>query len=286
MSSIGSRIKELREAAGLSMNKLEDAIGAPRGSVNKWEKGSVPGGNNLIALSEFFKVSTDWILKGGDLNPQPQNIVATEKQPLFFNDKREFNYHFAELYELLNETDRAFVNRYIQMALNQKDDQIFLPESSPSTAPIGNVTPKIQEKAATYSSPSAIPVLGRAAAGVPIEMVRFIEGYIRVADKFKNCFAVKVDGDSMVNAGIENGGYVVVRQQERVEDNEIALVMVDEGVTIKRFRTENGLAHLISENDGIPEMIYDPKEKHMQILGLVVDIIPANKAANLLLEEL
>lgn len=66
LGSIGDRIRTLRRDREISMNELEDLIGASRGSVNKWEKGSVPGGNSLIALSTFFGVSTDWILKGQD----------------------------------------------------------------------------------------------------------------------------------------------------------------------------------------------------------------------------
>ncbi|MCQ4363171.1 helix-turn-helix domain-containing protein [Mycobacterium gordonae] len=64
MPNISERVRRLREDKGLSMNELEDAIGASRGSVHKWEKGSIPGGKSLIALSDFFSVSTDFILKG------------------------------------------------------------------------------------------------------------------------------------------------------------------------------------------------------------------------------
>lgn len=64
MDGIGKRIRYLRETKELSMNELEDLLGASRGSVNKWEKGSIPGGKYLVSLSDFFEVSTDWILKG------------------------------------------------------------------------------------------------------------------------------------------------------------------------------------------------------------------------------
>lgn len=64
--SICDRIRKLRESKGLSMNQLERLIGASTGSVNKWEKGSIPGGKYILALSEFFGVSSDWILKGTD----------------------------------------------------------------------------------------------------------------------------------------------------------------------------------------------------------------------------
>lgn len=79
MSSIGDRIRALRQERDISMNELEDQIGASRGSVNKWEKGSVPGGNSLIALSTFFGVSTDWILKG-----QEDLTLATGTDPASF----------------------------------------------------------------------------------------------------------------------------------------------------------------------------------------------------------
>lgn len=64
MTTIGERIRSLRKSKELSMNELEDLIGASRGSVNKWEKGSIPGGNSLMALAAYFGVSTDWILTG------------------------------------------------------------------------------------------------------------------------------------------------------------------------------------------------------------------------------
>ncbi|MCD9025781.1 helix-turn-helix domain-containing protein [Cohnella silvisoli] len=287
MNTIGERIKFLRDSKNLSMGKLENAIGASGGSADKWEKNkSVPGGNYIIALSNFFDVTTDWILKGEETHAEKKQGESAN----FFEEKWESVSHFETLIKSLDSKDQEFIDRYIQLALFQKNqlnnssDNIVTTQNfytSPS-----EVTPLIQESPASYSTPSAIPVLGRAAAGVPIELVRFIEGYIRVGDKYRNCFAVKVDGDSMINVGIEDGGYVVVRQQESVDDNEIALVMVDDGVTIKRFRKVGGLAHLVSENDGMNTMIYDPRERNMRILGVIVDIISPLQASNLLLDEL
>ncbi|WP_435924845.1 S24 family peptidase [Paenibacillus sp. DYY-L-2] len=292
MNTIGERIKFLRESKNLSMNKLEDMIGAPRGSVNKWEKGSIPGGNYLIALSDFFDVSTDWILKGETRRePAPEN--KQEESALFFDKKREVVSHFDNLIDSLGEQDRAFIDRYIRLAMlerqHENNEEARASKSEPAAAPIQSKSkevPVVKEAAADYESPSAIPILGRAAAGVPIELVRFIEGYLRVPEKYKNCFAVRVDGESMVNAGIENGGYVVVRQQPRVDNNDIALVKVDDGVTIKRFKMYNDLAYLISENDSMRDMVYDPKEKDMQILGLIVDIISPKEAEKLVIDEL
>lgn len=81
MKSIGERLRFLRETKGLSMNQLEDSIGAARGSVNKWEKGSIPGGKFLILLSDHFDVSTDWILKGETKVGKGQEGGANELSP-------------------------------------------------------------------------------------------------------------------------------------------------------------------------------------------------------------
>lgn len=266
------------------MNKLEDSIGAPRGSVNKWEKGSIPGGNYLISLSNFFHVSTDWILKGEEEYREETTEEKHTKDSLFFND----NWEVVSQFEKLDEQDRAFIKRYIELAMFQKEQTT---KNNPSNVTTPFKREQSEQAASKELTPdsaasSTIPILGRAAAGVPIEMVRFIEGYLHVPGKYKNCFAVKVDGESMINAGIENGGYVVVRQQPSVDNNDIALVKVDDGVTIKRFKLQNDLAYLISENDSMKDMVYDPKVKDMQILGLVVDIISPKDAAELVINEL
>ncbi|NMB35058.1 MAG: helix-turn-helix domain-containing protein [Firmicutes bacterium] len=65
MKTIGERIKHLRNNMGLSMAGLEKAINAATGNVNNWEKNRrIPNGNNIIALSNFFNVSSDWLLTG------------------------------------------------------------------------------------------------------------------------------------------------------------------------------------------------------------------------------
>ena len=65
MKTIGERIKHLRNKKGLSMAGLEKAINAATGNVNNWEKNRrIPSGNNIIALSRYFNVSTDWLLTG------------------------------------------------------------------------------------------------------------------------------------------------------------------------------------------------------------------------------
>lgn len=94
------------------MAKLENAIGASGGSVDKWEKNkSVPGGNYIIALSNFFDVSTDWILKGQDSELKKHDI-----HPLFLLEKREV---FSQLANL-KQDDREFLYDFIEMYIEKK----------------------------------------------------------------------------------------------------------------------------------------------------------------------
>ncbi|MDQ7094598.1 helix-turn-helix transcriptional regulator [Desulfosporosinus sp. PR] len=112
MDNIGERIKFLRETKGISMNKLEDAIGAPRGSVNKWEKGSIPGGHYLVSLSDFFNVTADWILKG-DIKAENSRLIDPF---IFFKDKWEVVSRFKDL----DDYEKNFIIECIKFAQHKK----------------------------------------------------------------------------------------------------------------------------------------------------------------------
>lgn len=82
-----------------------------------------------------------------------------------------------------------------------------------------------------------IPVLGRVAAGEPILAEQNIDRYMdlgKMFDRSKDTFALKVSGDSMVDEGIMDGDYVVVESGSRVKNGQIAVVMLDDEVTVKR----------------------------------------------------
>ena len=119
---------------------------------------------------------------------------------------------------------------------------------------------------------SPIPLLGSVAAGVPIESQEDIEGYIYVNYRPKNeYFAVRVHGDSMINAGIPDNGILVVHKQECAESGEIVVAMLNKEQTVKRFKIIATQMFLMPENpayDPIP--ILDGDE--LIILGKVVEV--------------
>lgn len=81
-------------------------------------------------------------------------------------------------------------------------------------------------------------------------------------------FFVRAKGDSMVGASINEGDLLLIRQQPEVENGEIAAIVVDDEVVLKRVYKENGTFTLISENPKYPPISYDPsKDKNIRILG-------------------
>ncbi len=115
------------------------------------------------------------------------------------------------------------------------------------------------------------PILGAAPAGSPVEAIENHDGDILVPTFLRGpIFAVRVRGDSMTNAGIENDDLVIVRQATTAQPDEIVVAMVDGEVTIKRFVKKRGDIWLYPEN---PK--YEPRkieDSSFRILGTVVGL--------------
>jgi repressor LexA len=114
-----------------------------------------------------------------------------------------------------------------------------------------------------------LPVLGRVPAGLPLEAVESIEDYIYVDKaivKAGTYFALKVKGDSMINAGIYDGDTVVVRHQPAAEDGEIVVAKIEGEATVKRLRKKNDAVFLQPENPHYPIIRAD----NIEIVGKVV----------------
>ncbi len=98
-----------------------------------------------------------------------------------------------------------------------------------------------------------IPIIGRVAAGSPITAEENIEGTIVIdpsfLEKAKDCFALKVKGDSMINLGIFEGDLVIVIPQTNATNDDIVVARVDDEVTVKRYFSKSGQVNLIPEND-------------------------------------
>ena len=116
----------------------------------------------------------------------------------------------------------------------------------------------------TTQRPGQIPVVGVVTAGLPILAVENQEGTM-AWEGDPSCFALRVRGDSMINAGIMSGDKVVVRPQQTANDGQIVVARIGDEATVKRLRRRNGEIWLMPENDN-----YDPIDgTEAEIIGLV-----------------
>lgn len=114
---------------------------------------------------------------------------------------------------------------------------------------------------------NTLPLLGKIAAGKPIEAIAG-EDEINLADFFgKNNFAVRVQGDSMIDAGILDGDVVVIEFRETANDGDIVVALIDEEeTTLKRFKRsgQGRFIQLIPENAEMKPMVYGASRVRIQ----------------------
>lgn len=118
-----------------------------------------------------------------------------------------------------------------------------------------------------------IPILGCIAAGVPILAQEDIIGLASVDEKDSTDFCLIVKGDSMINARIYDGDTVFIKKQSDVEHGEIAAVLLDNEVTLKRVYKVNGTVILHAENPAYQDLVLNQKDyQRIEILGKAISV--------------
>ena len=122
-----------------------------------------------------------------------------------------------------------------------------------------------------------IPIVGEISAGRPILAQENIEGNIAIDKSIvKNSdgiFALRVKGNSMINAGILNGDYVIASQQQDAEQGDIVVALIEDEATVKRFYKEKNRIRLQPENDTMEPIIIKPSENQIRIIGKIKGVI-------------
>ncbi len=116
-----------------------------------------------------------------------------------------------------------------------------------------------------------VPIVGRVAAGEPILASENVEGTLpvpREVVKEDTCFALRINGKSMIEAGIFEGDLVIVRSQNYADTGDIVVALLDEEATVKRFFRDGNKIRLQPENSVMSPIIVDDA----QILGKVVGL--------------
>ena len=118
----------------------------------------------------------------------------------------------------------------------------------------------------------SLPLIGRVAAGMPILAEQNIEDTFTIPTEIasdSSSFILEVHGNSMINVGIYNGDYIIVREQPSAMNGDIVVAMIDGSATVKTFYKERGRVRLQPENDAMEPIFAD----NPTILGKVVALM-------------
>ena len=138
----------------------------------------------------------------------------------------------------------------------------------------------LSDLVAPFEQAIRIPIVGRIRAGEPVLAQEQVEGHVVIdggwlgttaAPRTSEHFALKVNGDSMLTAGILDGDFVIVRQQPTAENGEIVVALLGDEATVKRFFKEEDHVRLQPEHPSM-EPIIVTKQQPLTILGKVVAV--------------
>ncbi len=156
-------------------------------------------------------------------------------------------------------TVHAYINRLEEKGYIHKE------EGKSRTLTVGDELPARRS--------TRVPILGQVAAGLPILAEQNIEGYIDFAPDdlgmAGELFALRVKGESMIEAGIMNGDFVIVCRTSFIENGDIAVLLIDDEATVKTFYREDGHFRLQPENKTMKPII----TKELYVLGKVIAAI-------------
>jgi repressor LexA len=212
-------------------------------------------------------------------------LTAKQRELLLFIDKRlnesGISPSFDEMREALDLKSKSGVHRLIS-ALEERGFIRRLPNRAralevlklPEVRSAASVTPLRPAVAAPANDTMEIPLHGRIAAGTPIEALQGSESFAVPAALLGpgEHYALEVSGDSMVDEGIFDGDFALIRKVDTARDGEIVVALIDnEEATLKTFRHEGSMIRLDPANRNYEPQRYDPRRVRIQgrLAGLI-----------------
>ena len=174
--------------------------------------------------------------------------------------------------------ERGFVKRLAHKA--RALEVIKLPENAGVKDLYNNFTPSIisgglDKKNKTKNNNKFIPVIGKIAAGLPIEAIENDNENIpyppNLNNKNEEFYGLKVEGDSMINAGINDGDTVIIKKSNTADNGKIVVALIDDHeATLKRLRKKTNSIALESANPAYETRIFNPER--VKIQGILVSL--------------
>lgn len=246
--NIGQNIKKYRLSRGYTLDEVARKIGVSRQTMSRYETGVISNipSDKIEAIARALDISPSLLMDWTTVWPQD-----------IYDDFRSAR----------SDDERRSILR-----------QNGIPEDlKPYAEQLLSKAPAIPSNAIPYTNSLLAPILGRIPAGYPLFSASEVEGYAPVDYQDPdNYFWLRVTGDSMVNADIRSGDYVLIRLQPCADDGQIVAARVNsDEATLKRFRRVGDTVMLMPENPNytpipVPASAFDTGDA--SIIGVVVEL--------------
>lgn len=215
----GERIKKRREAIGMSVDDVAAEIGKNRATVYRYENGYI-GDVPVSVLSRLADI----------LCTTPAYLMGWKDDPEDYEKADELNYLPQGWIEHFDGNVEAAVKAYRAVDEDRAREAALPPGAMPVTT-------------------RRVPLLGAIACGEPILAESDLDTFAVVGNAIECDYALRCQGDSMINARIYDGDVVFIKKQEFVDDGTIAAVLIDDEATLKRvYKLSDGRIELRAEN--------------------------------------
>ncbi len=302
-----SVLRQLVDKSGKTQKEIAADLGFSQQRFNYYVSGrSEPDATTLLQIADYFHVTVDYLL-GRDIllgsqefgTFEPISILFSFYKPLtveMFSQITDIPFSVVEqlsvvsspleatspkrnpLYKTLSDEQLQKIKAFFEI-----DTSSFKSDTEPSSVAwrysvyrrlMNRSSEALPKDAFPINESHKIPLLGQIAAGIPIYAEQNIEGYIWTdRNHGSEYFGLRVRGDSMNAAKIDDGDIAIIQRCEIVEDGDIAVVLVDDDATIKRYHREGDMVILTpqSTNPENKTQFYSLKEHTIRILGRVVE---------------
>lgn len=234
------RIELMLKERGITRNKFSKDIGISNATFYNWQsRGSTPKAETLQKIADYLGTTTDYLLGKSD---EQDNIIFRTALEKVAHDQLD--------------------NAIKEKSRSEKRDEVI--------------------DRIAIEAKGRIPIVGTIRAGVPLTADECLEGWayatVRNTGKEIEYFYLRVTGDSMIGAGIEEGSLVLIHKQNYAENGQIVACMVnEEDATLKRFRQQGNTVMLIPENPKYDPIVlsasdFDPDYGTASIIGVAKQV--------------
>lgn len=209
----------------------------------------------------MYRLQGGKLMSQGKISPKQKEILEFIKDQIL---TRGFPPSVRDICEAVHLKSTSSVHSHLETL--EKNGYIRRDPTKPRAIEILDDTFNLTRREVTN-----VPLVGRVAAGEPILAQENIENYFPIPVEMlpnNNTFMLTVKGESMINAGILDGDYVLVEEQHTALNGDMVVALIEDGATVKTFYKEEGVIRLQPENDFMDPIIV----RNVQILGKVIGV--------------